>query len=193
VSAATPVVGHVFGYGSLAAGPEQRQASLTGHRRVWGVAMDNRVALPGYKVYALPDGTRPQAAIAFLDLVATTRGDDSPPVNGALLAVDATMLEALDRRERQYARVEVGDAIAPRPPDDLPVWAFVGRPEGRARVSDGGPVLIQRAYALAVQSAFAALGVRALGDYLASTEPPPFPLADLTRIDLPAEGASRDD
>ena len=38
----------VFGYGSLVADGAQ-PCELRGFRRFWGVAMDNRVDLPGYK------------------------------------------------------------------------------------------------------------------------------------------------
>jgi hypothetical protein len=176
--------GHVFGYASLVAAPAVARATLRGHRRAWGVAMDNAVAVPGYKVYALPDGTRPPLAVAFLDL---ERAAADAEVDGALLAVDAAALAALDARERQYERVEVGTWIDPSPGG--PVWAYAGRAPGRARVAAGragtAPIAIQRAYVELVEHAFAALGDAALSRYRASTEAPPFPLLDLTRIDLP--------
>jgi hypothetical protein len=173
--------GHVFGYGSLVGLPGVRRATLRGHRRVWGVAMDNSVAVPGYKVYESPDGARPAVAVAFLDLVA----DPAYDVEGALLEVDAGALAALDARERQYERIAVTGAVDPAPPGDGPVWTFVGRPAGRARVRDGGPVVVQRAYAELVEAAFAALGDDALARYRASTEPSPFPVVALARVDLP--------
>jgi hypothetical protein len=179
-------VAHVFGYGSLVTSAA-RAVVLRGHRRVWGVAMDNRVAVPGYKVYELPDGTRPPVSVAFLDLEPAA----GTAVNGGLLPVDNEALARLDDRERQYERVDVTAAIAPAPAaGDGPVWAYAGRPEGRARVAAGragmADVLVQRAYLETVEAAFAALGGGALDRYRASTEPPPFPLADLARIDLPA-------
>ena len=174
--------GHVFGYGSLVALPGVRRATLRGHRRVWGVAMDNAVAVPGYKVYESPDGARPPVAVAFLDLVA----DPACDVEGALLEVDAGALAALDARERQYERIAVTGAVEPAPPDGEPVWTFVGREPGRSRVRDGGrAVVIQRAYAELVEAAFAALGDDALARYRASTEPSPFPVVELARVDLP--------
>jgi Gamma-glutamyl cyclotransferase, AIG2-like len=177
--------GHVFGYASLVALPGARPATLRGHRRVWGVAMDNAVAVPGYKVYVSPDGARPAVAVAFLDLEA----DPAHDVDGALLAVDAAALAALDARERQYRRVDVTGAIAADPPPAGPVWTFVGAAPGRARVAAGragtAPVVIQRAYADLVAAAFAARGDDALARYRAGTEPPPFPVAELTRVDLP--------
>ncbi len=145
--------------------------------------MDNAVEVPGYKVHALPDGARPPLAVAFLDL----QDADGAEVEGALLAVDAPGLAALDARERQYERIDVSPLIHPAPGG--PVWAYIGRAPGRARVAAGragaAAVAIQRSYLEQVQDAFAALGDGALARYRASTEPPPFPVLDLTRIDLP--------
>jgi Gamma-glutamyl cyclotransferase, AIG2-like len=176
-------VGQVFGYASLVAAPAAGRAVLRGHRRVWGVAMDNAIEVPGYKVYALPDGTRPPLAVAFLDLEAAHGAE----VEGALLAVDAARLAALDTRERQYERLDVTALVDPAP--DGPVWTYVGRAPGRARVAAGragtAPIAIQRSYVEVVETAFAALDDGALARFRASTEPPPFPVLDLTRIDLP--------
>jgi hypothetical protein len=64
-----PVTDYVFGYGSLVAPlgldlarARRREgfvADLPGFRRVWGVAMDNRRDLPGYKCYVDADGRHP--------------------------------------------------------------------------------------------------------------------------------------
>jgi dephospho-CoA kinase len=174
---------YIFGYGSLVTAPAAVRAVLRDHRRVWGVAMDNTVEVPGYKVYALPDWTRPRLAVAFLDLE-EARGAD---VEGALLAVDAVQLAALDARERQYERIDVTALVDPAP--DGTVWAYLGRTPGRARVAAGragtAKVAIQRSYVELVETAFAAWGEDALARFRASTEPPPFPVLDLTRIDLP--------
>jgi gamma-glutamylcyclotransferase (GGCT)/AIG2-like uncharacterized protein YtfP len=176
--------GFVFGYGSLVAAAGARPAVLRDHRRTWGVAMDNRVAVPGYKVYELPGGARPAAAIAFLDVEPAA----GIAVNGCVLPVDAEALATLDARERQYRRVDVSASIDPPPPGDAPVWTYAGRPEGRARVAAGragtAEILIPRAYVDLVEAAFAVLSADDLRRYRASTEPPPFPVAELARVDL---------
>jgi hypothetical protein len=177
----------VFGYASLVGAPAAtRVVTLRGHRRVWGVAMDNRVAVPGYKVYEAPDGERPAVAVAFLDL----QPDPDAGVGGALLDVGEDDLRALDDRERQYRRADVTAAIEPAPPAGARVWTYVGRERGRERVrrgrENGAPVVIQRAYAELVDRAFRALGAEHHARYLASTEAPPFPVCELARIDLPA-------
>ena len=74
---------YAFGYGSLVSReslaislgrPVERNtlvpAELTGYRRTWNVATDNRVRLPGYKVYVDDAGRRPGVAIAFLGVEA---------------------------------------------------------------------------------------------------------------------------
>ena len=168
---------YVFGYGSLVALPDAVPVRLRGYRRVWGVAMDNTVATPGYKVYENPEGARPAVAVAFLDLAE----DPDAVIDGALIAVPD--LAPLDARERQYERIEVTAAIEPRP--DGKTYTYVGRTASRARVADGAlDVVIQRAYADQVERAFAALGPGALARYRATTEAPPFPLAELARVDL---------
>ncbi len=173
----------IFGYASLVAAPATARVTLRDHRRVWGVAMDNAIEIPGYKVYALPDGTRPAVAVAFLDIEEA----DGAQIDGALLTVDPAGLAALDTRERQYERVDVTTLIDPAP--DGTVWTYVGRPAGRARVAAGraatAPIAIQRSYLELVEGAFTALEDDALTRYRASTEDPPFPVLDLTRIDLP--------
>jgi hypothetical protein len=176
----------VFGYASLAALPDAPGAVLRGWRRVWGVAMDNSIAVPGYKVYERPDGARPACAVAFLDL----ERDAEAEVDGALIAAGPDVLETLDARERQYRRIDVTGAIAAGAPQSGRVWTYVGRGPGRARVAAGragdATVVIQRAYVDRVERAFAARGDEALARYRASTEPPPFPVVELARVDLPS-------
>jgi gamma-glutamylcyclotransferase (GGCT)/AIG2-like uncharacterized protein YtfP len=166
-------VPYVFGYGSLV-GNQHRVAVLHGHRRVWGVAMDNRVVIPDYKIFETPDGRRPAVDVTFLDLVP----DPAGAVNGALLEVDEAALAVLDRRERQYERVDV-TAHLEDPPGR--VWTYVGRAEGRARVREGRPV-VQRAYVELVERGFRALGAGEPERFAASTEPVRFPVQDLVRI-----------
>ena len=158
----------LFAYGSLVGERGGEPFVLRGFARRWGVAMDNRVAIPGYKVYEDPEtGARPAVDVTFLDLVR----DPAASVAGAL--IDAPDLATLDRRERQYERTEVAPGLA----------AYTGRPEARARAARGraaGTAVIQRAYHDAVRAV--------LGDAL---PPPDLPLRDLRRVDLPPTPAAR--
>jgi len=167
----------VFGYGSLALS-EGTPCTLHGHRRGWGVAMDNRVAIPGYKVYEDPKtGRRPPVYVAYLDIEA----DDGARLNG--VAFPARDLASLDRRERNYERRDVTAHVSA----DLGgrVYAFVGRPQGRERLSAGraaGTAVVARHYLERVRAGFAAHG--ALAEFEATTEPLDLPLRELRRIDL---------
>jgi hypothetical protein len=174
----------VFGYGSLVADAvDGYPAVLRGHRRRWGVAMDNARDLPGYKWYRLrATGERPALFVAFLDVVATSI--DGLAVNGMCRPVSASELGRLDARERNYERVEVTDAL-----DDARgrTWAYVGSAAGRARLEtarDNGNAAISRDYLSGVEAGFARLGDGARKAFAASTEPHGLPVLDLERVDL---------
>jgi hypothetical protein len=165
----------VFGYGSLVSIGVGRRAVLRGHRRVWGVAMDNRRDLEGYKSYRLrTDGSRPSVFVAFLDIVQ----DPGADTEGVLVAVDEAALVALDARERNYERIDISTAFDDR---HGRIWTYRGSPAGRARLERGSlerSVVVDRAYLAAVRAGFAAHGIRADVD-------PPLPVLDLERRELP--------
>ncbi|HMJ01422.1 MAG TPA: gamma-glutamylcyclotransferase family protein [Conexibacter sp.] len=173
----------VFGYGSLAAVaiPGERVFSLHGHRRRWGVAMDNREAIPGYKRYVDTDGSHPAVHVAFLDLLASP---DDDAVNGVCRPVTAAQLAALDARERNYDRRDVTAHVADPPGR---VWAYVGSAAGRARLAAGtaaGCAVVSREYLDLVLRGFARLGVRELARFHACSDLDGLPVRDLRRVDL---------
>jgi hypothetical protein len=156
----------VFAYGSLLGLAPAGPCVLRDHARGWDVAMDNRETIPGYKVYVDPEtGERPAVYVAFVAI----RHEPGAWVAGAVVAVDADALAALDARERNYDRRDVSEHVdvAGR------VWAYVGSAAGRARCAAG------RAAGTAVISA----------EYLASVpaDPPPdLPVRPLLRRDVGA-------
>ena len=166
---------YVFGYGSLT-GLRGRTGRLCGYRRVWGVAMDNRATIPGYKYYRRrADGSRPEIFVAFLDIVQ----DAAAVTCGILVEADDVTLRALDERERNYDRIDVTAAVPDAPGV---VWAYRGSAAGRQRLGIGrrrGSAVIDLRYLVGVRAAFDELGwdedVQADG----------LPLMDLERIDLP--------
>ena len=149
----------VFGYGSLAEPGAGRPLRLAGWRRVWGVAMDNRVTIPGYKYFLDGAGGRPAVCVAFLDVVP----DPAAGVDGVVFEV--ADLDALDGRERNYRRVQV---------DGL--WLYTGLEEARERFA-AGPTVVQRAYLESVRAGFAAHG-------LGFGPEPALPVLDLERVDV---------
>jgi hypothetical protein len=187
----------VFGYGSLIAWARPvltRElkadgfiADLAGLRRVWGVAMDNRRDLPGYKYYTDAGGRRPDVFVAYLDLVPAHPAPGEPPakLNGVCLPVDDAALERLDRRERNYERVDVSDRVAA---DGARVWAYIGVAAARERLAEGrrtGTAVIDAGYLRTVQAGFVALGDGELGVVQASLDPGDLPVVELTRHELP--------
>jgi hypothetical protein len=147
----------VFGYGSLAQPGAGRPLRLAGWRRAWGVAMDNRVTIPGYKYYLDGAGGRPDVRVAFLDVVP----DPAACVDGVVFEV--ADLDALDARERNYRRVQV---------DGL--WLYTGLEEARERYA-AGPTVVARAYLEAVRAAFGT----------AFGPEPEVPVMDLRRVEVP--------
>ena len=80
-------------------------------------------------------------------------------------------LAQLDERERNYVRVDVTDRLRPRPPGAT--WAYVGRPESRARLRrarERSHAVVSREYRERVMEGFAGLGRDALARFRRSTE-----------------------
>jgi hypothetical protein len=174
----------IFGYGSLASDllADVEVKRLLGYRRVFGVAADNSEEIAGYKRYRLPgDSVYPDVYVAFLDIV------EAPDtvVNGVLARVEPGDLADLDRRERNYDRIDVTAALD-NPPDGR-VWAYTGSPDGRARLEAGvaaGTAVVQRSYLDHVHDGFRRLGNAEYELFVATTELDSLPLADLERVDL---------
>ncbi len=181
----------VFGYGSLAIVPDLVPgravaadgfvADLAGVERVWGVAMDNRRDLPGYKYYTDDRGRRPDVHVTYLDI----RDQAGGTVNGVCLPVDAAGLAALDARERNYERVDVSDRLGV---DGVRVWAYVGSPAGRHRLAEGrtrGCAVIDAQYLGLVRDAFCLLGRAEYELCAPSLDPGGLAVVALTRVDVP--------
>jgi gamma-glutamylcyclotransferase (GGCT)/AIG2-like uncharacterized protein YtfP len=186
----------VFGYASLSVlldapptrtpDPRGYVTDLHGYRRRWGVAADNRAAIPGYKRYRDADGAYPAVHIAFLDLAG-----GAGTVNGVCLPVSPAQLAALDDRERNYVRVEVSGQLT------TPLgrtWAYLGSRDGRARLAAGrraGDAVVTREYREIVLGGFAALGDDELARFHASSDLADLPIRDLERVDLAGHPAPR--
>jgi hypothetical protein len=171
----------VFGYGSLAS--EHLRCPVTclrGWRRVWGVAMDNRVDVPGYKSYRLrADASRPAVFVAFLDI----EPDPDAVVTGVCMPVSDADLDALDRRERNYDRIDVTARLDRCPAGR--VWAYRGSDAGRARLRDGlaaGRAVVSRDYLDGVLAAAVAI---APGELEALRRARNLAILDLERVELP--------
>lgn len=168
----------VFGYASLVhdhAGEEAVPAVLEGFRRTWGVATDNTLDIPGYKMYLdRRDGSRPPVYVAFMDV----EPDPEGRVRGLATPVDDERLDTLDRRERNYERTDVSAQVRGV---EGTVWTYVGSEEGHARLREGlerGAAVISRDYLEKVRRGFDAMAE-------ADAIPDGLPVWDLDRVDLP--------
>ena len=175
---------HVFGYASLVTdGGPAELACMRDVRRTWGVATDNTLGIPGYKMYLLRrDGSRPAVFVAFLDLLPAPGSS----VNGVVRPVSREALDLLDRRERNYDRVDVTSSIEPAPAGR--VWAYLGSREGRERLRHArseGNAVVSRDYERKVHDGFRRLGQAEYERFLASSELDGLPVWDLERVDLP--------
>jgi cation transport regulator ChaC len=175
----------VFGYGSLAGLPGAEAALVVhaaGWRRSWNVAMDNRRRLPGYKQYLDPvTGEAPPVQVTFLNLVR----DRGTAVNGVLVAVEEPLLAELDRRERNYRRVEFTGRLSESTPGR--VWAYVGTPAARRRYEQGrrrGTAVVEAGYLEFVEDGFRRFGADVLGWFRRSTDRPSCPVRRLRRVEL---------
>jgi cation transport regulator ChaC len=176
---------HVFGYASLLNDMRRRGEELSrlrGYRRSWNVASDNRLTLPGYKLYLDPrSGERPEVFVTFLNLVP----DEQCSVAGILFPVSAQALELLDLRERNYQRHDVTAELEDRV--DGRVWCYFGTAEAEARCREGretGRAVVNGGYYERVQAGFAACGADALAEFEASTDAPGCPIVELERVEI---------
>jgi cation transport regulator ChaC len=163
-------VSWLFAYGSLLPAGGARACDLRGWRRSWDVAMDNSVDLPGYKHFVTPAGERPALMVTFLSIAP----QPGATVNGVALPVADHELPGLDARERNYARVEVGDAVDPGLGGR--VWTYTGLEAARERLAVGlreGRAAIASSYLERVQAGFEALGERERFERLTAAVPAP--------------------
>lgn len=169
---------YVFGYGSLVKGEEQIEkyvgkktmvtyCHLLGYKRIWNVAMDNRIVIDGYKYYNDESGNRYDGFVTFLNICSSNPNDK---LFGILFEVSEENLPELDKRERNYNRVDVTDLLDV--PVDGKVWVYIGKNEAVERFTQGvteGNITINLNYYNLVENAYKTLGKEALDNYFQTT------------------------
>lgn len=180
----------VFGYGSLVSptslgttigrtveiGPEFTAAELHGFGRRWNYGIRGSEG-----VGVGPDGVEQVWTLIALGLVASP----TESVNGVVARVSSAELDRLDRRERDYDRVDVTAAIhgAPLGGGDR-VVTYLPRPDPVERAESShrsGRAAIERRYHELVVGAFVELGPGQLERYLATTPDEGIPVVDVVR------------
>jgi len=166
----------LFGYGSLISRSSLVQTlgcdydgpfiacGLRGWERSWDIAMPN-------EVFFAEDTTGRfyPKHILYLNL----RRRRGVVVNGILFLVDAVGLQAFDRREWIYDRVDITDdlentALSGR------LFAYVGKPEYvRTNVCSPRDAAVRQSYVAILESGLAAMDSAFRREYQTSTEPLP--------------------
>jgi hypothetical protein len=145
--------------------------------------MDNACDVPGYKSYRLrADGSRPEVFVAFLDIEV----DAASAVTGICMPVTEHDLAELDRRERNYDRVDISDAIDGCAPGRI--WAYRGSFAGQARLREGlaaGRAVVSRDYLGGVLAAIAAFAPDEAAFVARSPAEAGLAVLDLERIEVP--------
>ena len=151
--------------------PPPTAAQLEGWRRRWSQFRDN---LAVEKTFARRDDGDIPPHLLGLNLERSDSSDAAP--NGALLEVGAEELLRLDVRELRYDRIEV----APMGGFER-VFTYTAKRANFAPQPPPGAGIV-RAYAEAVEAAFAALGDRELRLFRETTGPPPVELVDAVLV-----------
>lgn len=186
----------IFGYGSLVSpvsfgrtlGRELQfavdvfEATLTGYGRRWNYAT----------AFGFSAASEPGAPVT--DWVAVALGlerAEAETTNGVVVWVDDHELADLDRRERRYDRVDVGDlcVVDGGPAISAPVQTYV--PHAVAvtdyeAARDRGGAAVARHYWELVDAAFVALGDDRRERYLATTPPPDVPIVTVPPEQVPS-------
>ena len=155
----------LFGYGSLISRSSLVQTlgcdydgpfiacGLRGWERSWDIAMPNEVSVIRFRF--------------------VSSGGAGVVVNGILFLVDAVGLQAFDRREWIYDRVDITDdlentALSGR------LFAYVGKPEYvRTNVCSPRDAAVRQSYVAILESGLAAMDSAFRREYQTSTEPLP--------------------
>ena len=141
--------------------------------------MDNSVNMPGYKYYVEKySGDRPDGFVTFLN-IRPCRGTS---ITGIAFEVSEQELEHLDRRERNYQKLDVTAMIDG--PISKSVCAYIGLAEAEQRYQQGlktETAMIAQDYYELVYQAYQSLGEKALTDYINTTDPPQIPIVDLEK------------
>ena len=185
----------VFGYGSLVSpasfghtlgrtltvGRDFHEAEVAGYGRRWNYGVRSATGETTDS-----DGTVREWTIVVLGVVESA--DET--VNGVVAWVGDDEIEALDRRERNYDRVDVTHLAAVRHGVSLsgPIETYVPRPEPLQRYRDAyaaGTAAIEERYWNLVDDAFAELGVDRRDRYRATTPVPDIPVLAMRRDQVP--------
>lgn len=185
----------IFGYGSLAK-PDSveksleypidpsafRFAMLSGWRRLWNVGSDK--ASHPERTLRLDDGQEFSGVNISLGIEPAPGADCC----GAVFPINRPDLSSLDKRERNYERIEVTDDVTwAGKPKNCIVYTYVPLPETTERIAEAErqkrTLAVRAGYIRLVEAAFALYGQKEL--YRESTPKPPFPVLEMEFVEHP--------
>ncbi len=186
----------VFGYGSLMNLDKLKKylgrdltfeldfkiCGLRNFRRCWNIAMDNSLNLPNYKYYIeVETGNRPESFITFINI----RPNQGKAISGILFRVSHQDLKKLDRRERNYQRIDVTKRIEEQV--EGKVWTYIGLKEAEQRYEQGlkqNKGMIAQDYIDSIHYAYGSWGQEIWSNYVATTDRPKVPTLNLKRYQV---------
>ncbi len=186
----------VFGYGSLVnvknleqylkreltPGSDYLICGLKNFQRCWNVAMDNSVDLPNYKYYRhRQTGKRLNGLVAFLNI----RPHLDQIISGILFRVSDAELKNLDRRERNYRRINIVNQLDTKLQGNA--WVYIGLKEAEQRYQEGlkqSKTVISQDYFDSVQNAYLSLGSKKFLNYISTTDKPMLPIINLEKCEV---------
>jgi len=187
---------YIFGYGSLVdikslkiflgrdrlSSDDWQFYRLSSYRRIWNVAMDNQVDLPGYKYYIDPKTQiRPDVSVTFLNVYLQPESS----IDGLLFQVSPNELKHVDRRERNYSRIDVSDKV--NIAVDGKVWLYCGLPksvERHEKAYKENKAVIAKNYSELVFDAFKTHGQDAASYYMETTDNKNLPQKELKLVKI---------
>jgi hypothetical protein len=130
-------------------------ASLAGWKRTWAVASDP--AAQGRQYRDRTTQVVYRGCVVSLGL----EPDAQSQVHGVLVRVGYRALAEMDRRERDYDRIEVSDAVSAyglvRPADDLRVFTYVQKPAAQELFAGASELAVRDEYYHGIRESLAAL------------------------------------
>ncbi|MCU7807522.1 MAG: gamma-glutamylcyclotransferase [Candidatus Thiodiazotropha sp. (ex Semelilucina semeliformis)] len=147
---------YVFGYGSLMdewlKDEDCLIANLEGYERNWQATMDNETEIPGYKIYEPINGEEKPKNVSFLNIGNSKKKNSV--VTGVVKKYTLKMLADLDRRERNYLRVDITDQIiflelgkSTPPQRPYTIWTYIASAAAQKRhQSNNGECIVATDY-----------------------------------------------
>lgn len=185
---AEPRTSWVFGYGSLVSpasmartikrvaepGVDFFEAELAGYGRRWNYGVEHIVA-----TWTLDDGTAiDDGVIVALGIIESA----NDAVNGVIASLTDAEMAYLDRRERNYDRVDVTSVITTAAETSDPIYVYVPRVSAIERYESAreqGIAGVRRTYWDTVESAFGEFGDEQRDRYRSTTPDPDVPIVDI--------------